>query len=67
MRESNGMKRCPRCEQTMPVAEFNRSLGEVDGYQNWCRKCAKVYQDAKRKARIAARRAEMAAASKDGE
>jgi len=41
--EEHGMrrvaKRCPRCEMTKPLSEFNRSRTRGDGVQQYCRAC----------------------------
>lgn len=44
MKESNGMKRCPTCGETLPVSEFWKSYGTNDGYQVLCKTCQKAYQ-----------------------
>jgi 5-methylcytosine-specific restriction endonuclease McrA len=33
------MKRCSRCEQTMPVSAFGRGASMPDGLRNWCKTC----------------------------
>lgn len=35
-----GFRRCPRCEQELPLSSFNRHR---DGHQWWCRECFKQY------------------------
>ncbi len=32
-------KRCPKCEQTKPLASFSRSDDKKDGYKLWCKEC----------------------------
>lgn len=39
-------KRCPRCESTKPVTEFNRDKSKPDGLQACCRECRKEIKDA---------------------
>ncbi len=53
MRESNGMKKCPKCGSVKPVADFYRSLGNKDGYQVWCKDCFKAVRAANRAANLA--------------
>ena len=47
-------KYCPRCENTLPVADFNRCRFRKDGLQYRCRACEKNYR-AENRERIAAR------------
>lgn len=42
MREQDGMKMCPKCGRTLPVAEFYRSLRAVDGLQLYCKECLRA-------------------------
>lgn len=34
-------KRCPRCTQTKPAAEWNRSSASRDGLAGYCRPCSR--------------------------
>lgn len=38
------MKRCPKCKQEKPVAEFWRNRKRVDGLQRICKACQKPIQ-----------------------
>lgn len=53
MKESNGMKRCPKCGNVKPVSEYYRSLGNKDGYQVWCKDCFRAVRAANRAANLA--------------
>lgn len=46
-------KRCPRCDQTLPLEAFNRSSGRRDGRQGTCRECyrTKIHREPKHQAR----------------
>ena len=39
MKAKCGQKRCSKCGQTKPVADFNRDAGRNDGLYLWCREC----------------------------
>ena len=39
MRERDGLKKCPKCGRTLPVAMYHRCLGSGDGYQVYCKEC----------------------------
>lgn len=54
MRESNGMKKCPKCGNVKTVDEFYRSFGNKDGYQVWCKDCFKSVRAANRARHLAA-------------
>lgn len=32
-------KRCPKCQETKPIEEFNKDKTTKDGYYCWCREC----------------------------
>jgi hypothetical protein len=51
MKESDGMKYCPKCGETKPVSEFARNWGANDGYQVYCKPCLNAYCRASSKAR----------------
>jgi 5-methylcytosine-specific restriction endonuclease McrA len=36
------MKRCPKCEASKPLAEFNKNPSTKDGLQRYCAECYKV-------------------------
>ncbi len=57
MKEINGMKYCPKCKETKPVSEYQRSWGTNDGYQVWCRDCMNAHQRARSAERRARNRA----------
>lgn len=33
-------RRCPKCGETKPLAEFSKNAGKKDGLGGWCRRCA---------------------------
>lgn len=37
------MKTCFRCKLSKPLAEFNRSPSNKDGYHSYCRECQKAH------------------------
>nr|WP_138958697.1 endonuclease VII domain-containing protein [Streptomyces sp. YIM 121038] len=37
------VKRCPRCEESLPVSAFGRHKGRDDGLQDYCKVCAREY------------------------
>ena len=57
MKAIDGMKRCPKCGETMSVDKFARSYGANDGYQIYCKTCFREYTREYAKARRAANRA----------
>lgn len=47
-----GFKRCPRCKEIKPVADFLQAKSRADGLRPYCRPCwAKVNQDSSRRYR----------------
>ena len=38
----NGIKLCPKCQRRKPTSEFHKNLHEADGYQSYCKTCAKI-------------------------
>lgn len=43
-RPPEGMKKCKRCQETKPVAEFGSHKGRADGLQYNCKKCDVIIQ-----------------------
>ena len=43
MEEFVGSKRCSKCNEVKSLIEFNRSAKSKDGYQWFCKGCAKTY------------------------
>lgn len=41
------MKHCTRCNDDKPLGDFAQNRSKKDGLQPWCRKCFKVYDDAR--------------------
>lgn len=37
-------KYCKRCDSTLPVEKFTKSVGRYDGLQAYCRECMKKYR-----------------------
>lgn len=37
-------KLCPRCEQSLPLTDFNKSSKRTNGYQLWCRSCSREHK-----------------------
>lgn len=40
-------KRCPRCGETKPTAEFHKNKARKDGIAPYCKDCARVYNQEK--------------------
>lgn len=40
----NGIKKCPRCKQQLPVCEFSKQSRSIDGYSPYCKTCYKEYR-----------------------
>lgn len=51
-------KRCTKCDQEKPLAEFNRKGSEPDGFCSWCRECHALLPCRARTARQAQKRKE---------
>lgn len=41
-----GMKRCTKCGETKPVAEFSRDRSKRDGLYPWCKECSRAHRRA---------------------
>lgn len=39
----NGVKFCPKCEQTLPLEKFGKAKSEPTGHQAYCKSCKKAY------------------------
>ena len=39
------MKRCPHCEQLLPVVNFSKSKTSANGYRSWCKNCINSSRD----------------------
>lgn len=37
-------KRCSRCEQMLPLAQFSTVQQTIDGYRSYCKDCYRIYQ-----------------------
>ena len=46
-----GFKRCPRCEQTLPIAQFGRNRASADGATTYCKPCHNAISKANRERR----------------
>ena len=42
-RQQISLKRCSRCERSLPKIEFQARKRSVDGLDYWCRDCKKIY------------------------
>lgn len=52
MRERDGLKRCPMCGRTLPVAEYHKCLGAADGLQVYCKDCMRAKMKANRQRNV---------------
>jgi hypothetical protein len=63
-RLASGLKRCPRCGLTKPLADFSPQAAAADGRAAWCKPCRSTYEtERRRRIRQLARRIEQARAA----
>ena len=37
-----GTKRCSKCGRELPLSEFHKLKGSIDGHQAYCKQCRKM-------------------------